>query len=435
MIHEEKMKKISYRWLLFCVLAAQYLIVYFHRVSPAVVASELVTAFSISGASLGLLASAYFYPYGIMQVPVGILSDSWGARKTIILFSLIASFGAVCFGLAPDFRMAIISRAIVGFGLSAIFIAVMCILAELFRPTELARVSGLLMAVGGAGWFLATTPLALLSHRFGWRASIVAVGILSGFITLLIWLMKEDGPTGRRVVTTARKSGEQIAAKRNTIEDLKIILRDKSFWAIAIWFIMRGGALFGFFGLWAGPYLVDVHKLSAATTGNILSMVSFAIILISPIMGYISDKTLGGRKKVLVGTSALNVVCWLAMIVFHQNLHVIVLYVIFFLMGVTISSVGTLAIVTAKELFPHEMAGTSMGTTNLFPFIGAVIFQPLMGYVLDKGGKINGMYTASSYKILVWVLLITSIVALISIMQCRETVGRGFESSTKDYDL
>jgi MFS family permease len=109
------------------------------------------------------------------------------------------------------------------------------------------------------------------------------------------------------------------------------------------------------------------------------------------------------------------------MLVFFQNLPVFALYVLFFFMGITISSVGTIAIVTAKELFPHEMAGTSMGATNLFPFVGAVIFQPLMGYVLDKGGKTGGMYAPASYKILLWVLFITSIIALISIMQCRET--------------
>ena len=179
-------------------MQSQYLIVYFHRVSPAVVASELTSAFSISGASLGLLASAYFYPYAIMQVPVGILSDSWGAKKTIILFSLIASFGAICFGFSPDFNMAIVSRALVGFGLSAIFIAVMCILVKWFRPMELARVSGLLMAIGGAGWFLATTPLALLSQYFGWRASIISVGVVSLLIVFLIWLMVKDTPGKKR---------------------------------------------------------------------------------------------------------------------------------------------------------------------------------------------------------------------------------------------
>jgi sugar phosphate permease len=421
MIHERMKRTVLHRWCIFLVLAAQYLIVYFHRVSPAVVASNLIDSFSISGASLGLLASAYFYPYAIMQVPVGILSDSWGAKKTIILFSLIASFGAICFGFSPDFKIALVSRAVVGFGLSAVFIATMCILAQWFRPMELGRVSGLLMAIGGAGWFLATTPLALLSQRFGWRASIISVGVISLLIVLFIRLIVEDTPGKKDTGDIVWNANRRVSVKRNTIEDLKIILRDKSFWAIAIWFVMRGGALFGFFGLWAGPYLMDVYKLSGAAAGNILSMVAFAIISISPVMGYISDKTLGSRKKVLVWTSILNVLCWLIMLVFFKNISVPALYAIFFLMGITISSVGTIAIVTAKELFPHEMAGTSMGATNLFPFVGAVIFQPLMGYVLDKGGKTGGMYAPASYKTLLWTLFITSVIALVSIMQCRET--------------
>jgi sugar phosphate permease len=421
MINGGVKKVLPYRWAVFSVLAAQYLIVYFHRVSPAVVASQLIDTFSISGATLGLLASAYFYPYAIMQVPVGILSDSWGAKKTIILFSLIASFGAICFGFSPDFKIAAASRALVGFGLSAVFVATMCILAQWFRPVELARVSGLLMGIGGAGWFLATTPLALLSHRFGWRTSIISVGVGSLFIVLLLRLMVKDTPEESDPGRIDGKADGPVTIKRNTMDDLKTILRNRSFWAISIWFTMRGGALFGFFGLWAGPYLIDVYKISGSAAGNILSMVALAIISISPVMGHVSDKTLMSRKKVLVGTSVLNVFCWLVMLVFFKNLPVPALYVIFFFMGITISSVGTIAIVTAKELFPHEMAGTSMGATNLFPFVGAVIFQPLMGYVLDKGGKTGGMYTPASYKILLWVLFITSIIALASIMQCRET--------------
>jgi sugar phosphate permease len=286
---------------------------------------------------------------------------------------------------------------------------------------ELARVSGLLMAIGGAGWFLATTPLALLSQHYGWRASIISVGVGSLLILFFIWLIVKDAPEKGGSGDIDGKTDGLNTTKRNIMDDLKIILRNKSFWAISIWFIIRGGSLFGFFGLWAGPYLIDVYKLSGRTAGNILSMVAFAIISISPVMGHISDRTLMSRKKVLVGTSIINVLCWLVMLVFFESLSVPALYMVFFLMGITISSVGTLAIVAAKELFPHEMAGTSMGATNLFPFVGAVIFQPFMGYILDKGGKTGGMYEPSSYKILLWVLFITSIIALISIMQCRET--------------
>ena len=72
---------LSYRWLIFSILAIGYAIVYFHRVAPAVVAPELSESFAIKGGALGVLASAYFYPYALMQIPSGLLSDSLGPKK------------------------------------------------------------------------------------------------------------------------------------------------------------------------------------------------------------------------------------------------------------------------------------------------------------------------------------------------------------------
>ena len=72
---------LTYRWVIFPLLALQYLLVYFHRVCPALMAPELTDAFSISGASLGILSSGYFYPYALMQLPVGVLADAWGAQE------------------------------------------------------------------------------------------------------------------------------------------------------------------------------------------------------------------------------------------------------------------------------------------------------------------------------------------------------------------
>ena len=51
-----------YKWVIFGVLAGQYLFGYFHRVCAAVVAPELIKAFDISGTALGVLASGYFTP-------------------------------------------------------------------------------------------------------------------------------------------------------------------------------------------------------------------------------------------------------------------------------------------------------------------------------------------------------------------------------------
>ncbi|HOW55066.1 MAG TPA: MFS transporter, partial [Syntrophorhabdaceae bacterium] len=317
--------------------------------------------------------------------------------------------------------IAAVARAFVGFGLSAVFVSTMRIFAYWFHGAQMARVSGALMAVGGIGWYSATTPLAVLSEAFGWRSATVIVGILSLAVVFFIWRFVEDTPEKKGLPSIIEEGEAVFQARRNVFNDLRVILRNRSFWSIAIWFIMRGGALFGFFGLWAGPFLTDVYGLSKSTAGNILSMIAFAMIFVSPIIGHLSDKTLKSRKKILVWSSALNVLCFAFALYFFDRLGIAALYVLFFFMGVTISSVGVLAIVTIKELFPAEIAGTSMGTVNLFPFIGAIIFQPLMGFVLDRAGNASGSYPLFAYRQMLWIYFVISIVALVSVMQCEET--------------
>lgn len=412
---------VRYRWFIFWILAAQYLVVYFHRVSPAVLAPELITAFQISGTNLGLLASAYFYPYGIMQVPVGVLSDSWGSRKTITVFGLLAAFGTLLFGISPWVGFAIVSRVLIGLGVSAIFIPTMRIFSVWFKPIEYTRISGAFMAIGGLGWFTATIPLAFLTEHCGWRISVILPGLATIILSVLTWFIVLDNPAQKGFSTITRDNPDTEEHQNNLLVNLSLVLREKYFWPIAIWFIFRGGALFGFFGLWAGPYLIDTYGFSKQTSGNILSMVAFAMILVSPVMGHLSDKTLMSRKKILVSTSLLNCICWLVIVLYQNNLTLIILYINFFLMGITISSVGTIAIVTTSELFPLRIAGTAMGMMNVFPFIGGVLFQPLLGYILDKAGKIHGAYTPSAYRLIIWILFITSVLALISIMFSKET--------------
>ena len=79
--------------------------------------------FAISGTSLGILASGYFYSYAITQIPVGFLSDSWGTRKTVALFSSVAALGSMLFAFAPSFAFATFARVLVGLGVSATFVS------------------------------------------------------------------------------------------------------------------------------------------------------------------------------------------------------------------------------------------------------------------------------------------------------------------------
>jgi hypothetical protein len=74
----------SRRWAIWLVLSLAYLIVYFQRVSPAVIVDKLFAQFQIeAAAAVGSLAAIYFYAYFLMQIPAGILNDIYGPRKVV----------------------------------------------------------------------------------------------------------------------------------------------------------------------------------------------------------------------------------------------------------------------------------------------------------------------------------------------------------------
>lgn len=415
------MKTSRYRWVIFWVLSCQYLIVYFHRVCPAVVAPELIKTFAISGTSLGVLASGYFYSYAITQIPVGFLSDSWGTRKTVALFSFVAALGSILFAFAPTFAFAAFARVLVGLGVSATFVSSLKVLAEWFSSREYARISGFLMAMGGIGWLSAATPLALLTESLGWRGAFVIIGVITVFLAILTWFTVVDKPDSDNAAKVDR---EHVKSEYKLLTNLSYIVKQKHFWIIAVWLFFAQATLFSFFGLWAGPYLIDTYNLSKSSAGNILSMFAVGMIFGSPFLGYLSDRVLASRKKVLIGASGVNVLVWCIMIVFYQNLSLPALFGIFFLMGITTSSIVVIVFTTVKEFFPLEMAGTALGTANLFSFFGGVIFQPLIGYVLDMAGKIQEAYPPHAYRWTFWVFLGMNTISLISVLFSRETISK-----------
>ncbi|OPY77948.1 MAG: putative sulfoacetate transporter SauU [Syntrophorhabdus sp. PtaU1.Bin058] len=399
-----------YRWVVFTVLGLQYLFVYFHRVCPAIVAQDLVEAFSINATSLGVLASGYFYPYAIMQVPVGLLADSWGSRKTVTFFSLLAAAGALMFGLAPNFGIATASRVIVGLGLSGIFVPAMKTLAEWFRPKEYAKISGALMAVGGVGWLSASTPLALATRSFGWRAGFIAISGITLIFSILTWLLLVDSPTKKGFPEINARVGSAGTQKNiPLLTGIKMVFSTPHFWPLAAYCFCNGSILFSFNGLWAGPYLRDIYGLSGPAIGNILSMVAIAMVVGSPLLGYLSDNVLGSRKKVLFGCSLATAIEWAFFYFFYQSLSVPILYVFFLMIGLCIGASIIVCFTATKELFPLEIAGTSVSCVNLFGFIGGIIYQPLIGYFMDMGGKVNGRYLPQGYKMAFLLLFATSI--------------------------
>lgn len=395
----------SNKWIIFTVLSGIYFFVYFHRTSPAVMADDLMREFAISALAIGILSSAYFYPYAVLQIPVGILSDAKSAKKIVVFFTLITLFGILFFVTSTNYEIAVFSRLLIGIGVAGVYIPTVKIMSQWFKDSEFATAMGILFAIGNFGAILSAYPLALIIDLFGWRTSFTFVGIITAFLLILCLLMVKDAP-------------KDFKREKLKIKDLTLVFSNFSLWLIAISSMLRYGVIMGFQGLWGGPFLIDVYGISKPTAGVILMLLGIGSIIGAPILGRISD-LIGLRKNILIITGIGFLFVWAPLVFVPLALNVPMLSLISFLIGF-FSSAGPVAYTIVKEQFPLRMTGFAISIVNVFPFIGAAIFQTVMGYLMDSVGKVGEIYPVEAYQLAFEFCLFASIVSLICVILVKE---------------
>jgi sugar phosphate permease len=382
------------RWLIFLILNAVYFFVYFHRISTGVLAPHLMEAFQASGASLGGMSSAYFYPYALSQPVVGILTDRFGARKVVTVCTFIEFLGALIFALAPTLLIAALGRGLIGLGAAGVFVPALKIFLPWFGPQSFGRMNVILLAVGNVAAIVAATPFAWFIQQAGWRSSFF---IISGILLLLAFLSRaylQDTPPGYGPPSEAQKQAGP--PKPGGFAD---ILKTPFFWIMAALFFAYGGPFSTFQGLWGYPYLIDVFSYSRLEAGNLIMVIAFGVIVGGPVMGYLTDKTFArGKRRFLSACVAVQFLNWTLIVFLSPRFGPWALGFIFFIMGMMLA--GTLAVVWAivREESPPEKLGTAMGLLNPAPFLGVAIFQPLTGYIMDRSGKTGGAFSPEAYQ-------------------------------------
>ena len=152
--------------------------------------------FAVTALAVGVLSSAYFYPYGLMQIPVGYLSDTKGPRLVTTVFTLIAFIGTMLFALSPTFEVAVLGRLLIGVGVSGVYIPTIKIISQWFRVDEFATLTGVLFAVGNIGALVSAYPLAAMVSAFGWRSTFFLIGAITLILALSCWILVRDSPKG-----------------------------------------------------------------------------------------------------------------------------------------------------------------------------------------------------------------------------------------------
>ncbi len=424
MIEEDLRKALRYRWLIFWILAFGYILVYFHRLCPAVVAEDMRRDLAAGGGLLGLLGSAYFYPYALMQLPAGLLSDSWGPRKTITLFFCVAFAGSVMLGMAPKVYVAIIGRTLVGVGVAMLFVPTLKVLAEWFRVKEFAMMTGILMAMGGIGSYTAATPLAYISTWIGWRQSFVMVGAFTLLLAVLVWIFVRDRPAVMGWPSPAVDATDKPVETLRLARGIKRVLSEPRFWPLACWFFFTCAIFFSFIGLWGGPYLMQVYGLTKPHAGHILSLAAVGMILGSPLLSWLSNQVFRARKPVLVIGSVFMVAVTGVLYLFTSRIPLPFYYLICLIVGIFSGAMVTIGFTTNKELFPVSIAGTATGLVNFFPFAGGAVFQVVLGIVLEQQGlNAQGGFQLAGFRYGLLVLFLCGVVALLASFFLKETLA------------
>jgi sugar phosphate permease len=200
------------------------------------------------------------------------------------------------------------------------------------------------------------------------------------------------------------------------------VLSEKYFWPVALWFFFDCGIFFGFGGLWGGPFLMHVYHLSHAETGAVLSMIALGMIIGSPAIGLVSDKLVKSRKIPFMACSFTLAGILFLLYFFPSHFSKWSLVIVFFIFSVTSSAIVIIGFTTTKELFPIQIAGTSVGTVNLFPFLGGAVFMPLLGKILDSYPTADtGAYSPDGYQMLLLVLLASALAAFVCTLFMKET--------------
>ncbi|OPJ54703.1 MFS transporter [Alkalithermobacter paradoxus] len=419
-------KLLSYRWIVWGILALAYVIVFFHRLAVGVVRGQLETTFNISSATIGNLASMYFYAYMVMQIPSGILADSIGARMTVTIGTLLAGVGSILFGLAPNIGIAFVGRLIVGIGVSVVFIAILKVQTEWFYTREFATMAGITSFIGNLGGIIAQAPLVILVGNIGWRNSFILIGFISVILAILCYMFVRNTPSDMDLPSISEIEGRKVKVQKiNILKSLVKVIKNKYTWPGFIVFAGLFGAFVSLTGTWGPSYLTEVYGMTPIKAANHMTVAVLGLAIGSIFIGKISDK-MSRRKLPMIIFALTNLICW-ALLVFINNgkINQSVLYPLMFVLGFS-TCAFTLAWSCAKEINDPNAAGISTSVVNMGGFLGGAILPPIIGNALDKYSLILDIQ--SSYQRAFTYAFVSVFIGFVASFLVKETNCKNIES-------
>jgi MFS family permease len=387
-----------------------FLIAFFHRAAPGVIARELMQEFAATGTVVGLLAATYFYSYAGGMLPAGVLIDAYGPRRIVAAGGAVMGAGTLAMALAAAPGPLFAGRLVVGLGATATFIGAMKIAAAWFPPARFGTLSALTATVGVLGSIVSNAPLAALVAWAGWRGAFALVGVVTLAGALACVLLVRDRPS------EAGPTGATAPGLRAVLAGTGRVLGNPHTWPPFLAFFFMYAAM-GNLMLWAVPYLRDVYRLGTTEAAGYATITAAVLLVSAPATGWLSD-VLGRRKPPYLGLTLASCALWAVQALTAGTLPLAGVALLWGLLGL----VGGAFVLTwpiGREANPPELAGSAVAVVNLGGFVGAAFTQGVLGAVLDArwtGATAGGarVYPTDAYQAAFWVC--TGFVAAAAVM-------------------
>ena len=392
------------RWWIVGLLATALFINYVDRGTVPTAAHLIQDDLGFSPSQLGLLFSAFFWSYSVLQFPVGWLADRVGAQRILAGGLVLWACATMLVGAAQSFAAVLVLRVLLGVGESAGFPSVSKLLAAAVPLRSLGTANGIVAFAYLLGPAVGAYGGGLIMAHFGWRATFWIFGGLS-----LLWLL----PWSR--VRLPRRADEADADPGAT---LRTMLKQPALWGTSLG-LFSSNYTFYFMLNWLPYYVVRERGFSTAEMASLTGSAYVVNALTALLAGWAIDRIVARYqcanliyKAVMVAAHVGSVACMLCIALATPFWALAGIFLYQVLTG--ISSPGTYAM--SQILAGPGASGRWVGIQNGVGNFAGVIAPALTGLIVESTHHFTGAFVVSAIVSLLglvgWVWMVPKLAPL-----------------------
>ena len=321
----------------------------------------------------GVLLSAFFWSYALMQLPMGWCSDRWNLRWLYVGAFALWSLACGGTGFAGTMAALIVFRILLGIGESVYLPAGMKIVSILFGPQEHGLASGLMNCGTRAGLALGTPLIAWLVVRMPWREAFIVLGF-SGLFWLVPWLLVFPSISPRPVVVS--RGGKWSGSFPRNLLGLCLGQICYSYY----WYLMV---------TWLPDYLVESRHMPIVQAGSYAVIPYLTFTLSEPLGGWISDRLVRrgwnetASRRILITVAFLTSLMLLPVGLVPNDIGAVLLIGGGSLVG--LATANLLALL--QRLAPPDAVGMWTGILNFCGNLSGIVAPLATGILIAKTGS------------------------------------------------